>query len=59
MAGQVQLDLGLHLDDADGELDQAQPQRVKLGGAPAAILIGCLAALASPCELGLDMGRRS
>ncbi len=24
----------------------------------AAILIGCLAALASPCELGLDVGRR-
>ena len=23
-----------------------------------AILIGCLAALASPCELGLDVGRR-
>ncbi len=33
MAGQVQLDLGLHLDDADGELDQAQAQRVELGGA--------------------------
>ncbi len=25
---------------------------------PPAILIGCLAALASPCELGLDVGRR-
>ncbi len=33
-----------------------------LGRAPdpagAAILNGCLAALASPCELGIDVGRR-
>jgi len=33
-AGQVQLDLGFPLDDAHGELDQAQAQRVELEGAP-------------------------
>jgi len=31
---------------------------VKFGAHATAILIGCLAALASPCELGLDVGRR-
>jgi len=34
LAGQVQLDLSFHLDDSHGELDQAQPQRVELRGAP-------------------------
>ncbi len=33
-------------------------QAVKATGLPAAILTGCLAASASPCELGLDVGRR-
>jgi len=37
---------------------QEEPQQVKVRAAKAAILIGCLAALASPCELGLDVGRR-
>jgi len=37
----------------------AQPLIASIGAEPAIlILIGCLAALASPCELGLDMGRR-
>ena len=31
---------------------------VQRGCRSTAILIGCLAALASPCELGLDVGRR-
>ena len=33
-ARQVDFDLGFHLDDAGGGLDQAQPQRVELGDAP-------------------------
>ena len=33
-ARQVDLDLGFHLDDAGGGLDQAQPERIELGNAP-------------------------
>ena len=60
---------GVHATDPLAERRPA-PQRVvahppfqrgvsdkALGNDPA-ILIGCLAALASPCELGLDVGRR-
>ena len=32
--GSVQGDAGLHLDDAGGDLDQAQPQGVELGAPP-------------------------
>jgi hypothetical protein len=31
---QMDLDLGFHLDDAGGDLDQSQPQRVELGDPP-------------------------
>src|SRR5512147_1963859 len=31
---QMDLDLGFHLDDAGGDLDQPQPQRVELGDPP-------------------------
>lgn len=31
---QMDLDLGFHLDDAGGGLDQPEPQRVELGDAP-------------------------
>ena len=31
---QVDLNLGFHLDDAGGDLDQAQPERVELGDPP-------------------------
>ena len=33
-ARQMDLELGFHLDDAGGGLDQAQPERVELGDAP-------------------------
>ena len=33
--GQMQADLGFHFDDADGDLDEAQTQGVKLGGSEA------------------------
>ena len=33
-AWQMDLDLGFHLDDASGGLDQAQPERVELGDPP-------------------------